>query len=107
MPRRALEDPPDGPAEPRAGLEGLDDERRSLVRQALKRLDRLDRRILLLTLVEGMTPREIAPLTGLEPDAVRSRKSRAVKAMTAHVKKMSRKRSWNHIGMSRQRPWER
>jgi len=40
-------------------------------------LNALDRRILLLTLIEGMNPRDIAPIVGLKADVVRTRKARA------------------------------
>jgi RNA polymerase sigma factor (sigma-70 family) len=66
-------------AEPREV--GLGEERRAQVRRALKHLNPLDRRILLLTLVDGMPPRVIAPIVGLTPELVRTRKSRAVKAV--------------------------
>jgi RNA polymerase sigma-70 factor (ECF subfamily) len=102
--REVLEDPPDRPAGPDRGFLGLDDDRQSLVREALGRLSQLDRRILILTLVEGMTPREISPIVGLGPEAVRTRKARAVKAITGHIKKLSRIRLRNHIGKSGPRP---
>jgi RNA polymerase sigma-70 factor (ECF subfamily) len=49
------------------------------VREELKQLDPTDRRILLLTLVEGLKPAEIADRLGLSAEVVRARKSRAVK----------------------------
>ncbi len=67
------------------------DERISLVRQALKRLDSIDRRILLLTLVEGMKPGEIARELGLKPDLVRQRKCRAVRKVIEQMRRLSRK----------------
>ena len=102
--REVLVDPPERPAELHASFAGFVDERRSLVGEALRRLKQLDRRILLLTLVEGMTPREISPIVGLGPEAVRTRKARAVKAITGHIKRLSRKRLRNHIGKSGPRP---
>lgn len=69
------------------------DERISLVRQTLNRLDSIDRRILVLTLVEGMKPGEIARELGLKPDLVRQRKCRAVKKVIEQVRKLSRKRA--------------
>lgn len=65
-------------------------ERAVLVRRALEALDSTDRRILLLTLVEGLKPGEIAVRLGLTPEVVRTRKSRAVKKTTEHVKRLSR-----------------
>jgi RNA polymerase sigma factor (sigma-70 family) len=66
-------------------------ERDALVRNALGALDSIDRRILLLTLVEGLKPGEIATRLGLTPDVVRTRKSRALKKATEHVEKLSRR----------------
>lgn len=105
--REVPDDPPDVPARPDRGLAGLDAHRRSLVREALGRLKPLDRRILLLTLVEGMTPREIAPLVGLKPEAVRTHKARAARAIAGHIKRLTRRRLLNHIGMSGRGPWAR
>ncbi len=103
--REVLDDPPDLPAEsPHGDLATLDEGRRSLVREALGRLKPLDRRILLLTLVEGMTPREMSPILGLAPEAVRTRKARAVKALMGRMKKVIRKRRLDHIGKSGLRP---
>ena len=62
----------------------------SLVRQALNWLHPTDRRILLLVLVEGLHPREVAHKLGLSPEAVRQRKSRAIKRVVEHLKKASR-----------------
>jgi RNA polymerase sigma factor (sigma-70 family) len=66
-------------------------ERRGLVQRALGALDSTDRRILLLTLVEGLKPREIATRLGLTSEVVRTRKSRALKEVTERVKKLSRR----------------
>ena len=66
-------------------------ERRALVRRALEHLKPLDRRILLLTLVDGMNPREIAPLVGLQPENVRTRKARAIKTISRVIANLSRK----------------
>ena len=77
------------------------DERISLVRQTLDRLDSIDRRILLLTLVEGMKPGEIANRLALKPDLVRQRKCRAVRRVMEEVRKLSRKRAEKpqaHVG---------
>lgn len=64
-----------------------DADRRSVVRECLTELNLLDRRILLLTLVEGMNPREIAPIVRLTPEVVRTRKSRAVQAVRERIAK--------------------
>ncbi len=65
-------------------------ERRTLVRSAINRLDSTDRKILLLTLVEGLKPAEISFQLGLTPEAVRTRKSRATKKVMAAMKRLSR-----------------
>ena len=54
-------------------------EESALVRRALSGLDLLDQRILLMTLIEGMKPGEIAPRLGISSENVRARKSRALK----------------------------
>jgi len=95
--RDVLLDPPDPPGEPVDNPVEFGDDRRSLVREALKGLPGLDRRILLLTLVEGMTPREISGIVSLAPGAVRTRKARAMKSVARRVRKMTRKRLWNYI----------
>jgi RNA polymerase sigma factor (sigma-70 family) len=61
-------------------------ERRQQVRDALKRLARDDRRILLFTLVDGLKPGEIAPRLGLTDEVVRARKSRALKRVIEFVR---------------------
>jgi RNA polymerase sigma factor (sigma-70 family) len=99
-----LTDPRARPAAVGSGPVDLDEQRRTLVRAALKRLDPLDRRILLLTLIEGLTPREIAPIVGLKPDTVRTRKARATRAVADDVNKLARKRRRYHIGTSRLEP---
>ena len=99
-----LEDPPDRPDETGGQWAGLDRERRGLVRKALGRLNALDRRILLLTLIEGMNPREIAPIVGLKPDVVRTRKARAVRIVADEIERTTRLRPPDHMGMSGPRP---
>jgi RNA polymerase sigma factor (sigma-70 family) len=53
-------------------------ERQLLVRRAVARLRPTDRLVLLLTLVDGLKPAEIAARLGLTPEVVRQRKCRAV-----------------------------
>jgi RNA polymerase sigma factor (sigma-70 family) len=65
-------------------------ERGALVRRALSGLDSTDRKILMLTLVEGLKPGEIAVQLGLTAEVVRTRKSRALKKMIERVKRLSR-----------------
>jgi len=67
-------------------------EQRRMVREALGRIDPRDRVILLLTLVEGMNPREIAPRVGLSPENVRTRKMRAIRQIAEELHKVSRKK---------------
>jgi len=71
-------------------------EQMHLVQRALQPLHPIDRRILLLTLVEGMKAGEIASRLALKPDCVRQRKSRAVRKVIEEVRKLSRKRPRNH-----------
>ena len=66
-------------------------ERMNLVHRALERLDSTDRKILLMTLVQGLKPSEIANQMNLTPEVVRQRKSRAVRKVIERIKKMSRK----------------
>jgi len=99
-----LDDPPDRPDETDGQWAGLDRERRGLVRKALARLNALDRRILLRTLVDGVHPREIAPIVGLKPDVVRTRKARAVRTAADEIERTTRNRPQDHIGMSGPRP---
>jgi RNA polymerase sigma-70 factor (ECF subfamily) len=65
--------------------------RHVLVRGALARLNRADRGILLLTLVDGLKPAEIASRLGLTAEVVRVRKSRALKKVVDRVSAMTRK----------------
>ena len=66
-------------------------QRVGFVRQALSRLDLTDRRILLMTLVDGLKPGEIGFALGLTSEVVRARKSRAVKKVVERVQKLLRK----------------
>jgi RNA polymerase sigma-70 factor (ECF subfamily) len=73
-------DPPEasliGQLDPEKSLENS--ERKNLAFRAIERLRPNDRKILRLTLVEGLKPREIAARLGLKPEVVRKRRSRAV-----------------------------
>jgi RNA polymerase sigma-70 factor (ECF subfamily) len=66
-------------------------ERLSAVNRALRQLDSTDRKILLLTLVEGSKPGEIAQQLRLTSEVVRTRKLRALRKITEIVKRMSRR----------------
>lgn len=97
---RSLEvprDPPALPADVDQDWAYFEDERRAAVRKAVGRLNTVDRRILLLTLVEGLKPREIAPVVGLSPEVVRTRKARAVRAVAEEVARLTRKPPRRHL----------
>jgi RNA polymerase sigma factor (sigma-70 family) len=69
-------------------------ERVRMVHQALEHLGQEDRKILLMTLVEGRKPAEIAAGLGLTSEVVRTRKLRALKKVADLIKKtMSRSRA--------------
>ena len=92
-------DPPDPPGdEPSQAV--LAAEYDALIRESLGRLKEVDRRILLLTLVEGLNPREIAPIVGLSAEMVRTHKSRAVKAVADEIEMRTRIRRLDHIRKS-------
>jgi RNA polymerase sigma-70 factor (ECF subfamily) len=65
-------------------------ERMDRVRRALVELGPEDRLVLLLTLVEGLRPREIAVRMGLSSEVVRKRKSRAVARLREAIERRSR-----------------
>jgi RNA polymerase sigma-70 factor (ECF subfamily) len=82
---RAARDLPAGPEASTADADAVLDERRraDAVRSVVRGFERIDRRILTLTLVDGLSAVEIAARVNLSPDAVRQRKSRAVKRVMA------------------------
>ena len=65
-------------------------ERALLVRHALAALDPLDRKILVLSIGAGLTSSEVGARVGLNSDAVRARKSRALKKTIERVRRLSR-----------------
>ena len=74
------------------GQENIEEaERKKIVLAAFQKLKPLDRRILFLTLSEGLNPREIAVELDMKPEYVRNRKSRALVAVRRTIKKMMRK----------------
>ena len=73
-----------------------EEERSSLVRRAVEQLEPIDRKILLMTLVDGLKPGRIAAELELTPEAVRTRKSRAVKKVIVMIEKLSRKDPRHH-----------
>src|SRR5262245_45191387 len=54
-------------------------DRKRRLQEAMGRLDPTDRRILALAVVEGRSSHEVAATLGLSAEAVRARKSRALK----------------------------
>ncbi len=80
---------------PAATSNGLDsDDRSRIVRRALQRLDPKDREILLLLLVEGLSPAAIGERLALNAEAVRQRKSRAIKRIRVAIAKKSESQRW-------------
>jgi RNA polymerase sigma-70 factor (ECF subfamily) len=67
-----------------------DRERRRLVREVMASLEPSDRRVLLLTLVENLRPREIAERLRVSPEVVRARKTRALRRFIDGVRALSR-----------------
>jgi RNA polymerase sigma-70 factor (ECF subfamily) len=65
-------------------------ERRQFVNLALASVPATDRRILMLTLVDGLKPAEIGARLGLNGEVVRARKSRALRKVIAYVRGLSR-----------------
>ena len=65
-------------------------ERQQFVTRALASVAATDRRILRLTLVDGLKPGEIAVRLGLTGEVVRARKSRALRRVIEYVKGLSR-----------------
>jgi len=65
-------------------------ERRDVVFDAIQGLKPVDRRILYLTLAEGLKPQEIALEMGLKAENIRLRKSRALKRVRRKLKIMTR-----------------
>jgi RNA polymerase sigma-70 factor (ECF subfamily) len=76
-------------------------QRQALVSRALARLNRADRGILLMTLVDGLKPGEIAYQLGLTAEVVRARKSRALKRVVERIDQLSRKRDQYHMSGGR------
>lgn len=68
-------------------------ERERMVRQALALVDETDRRIVLMTMVDGCKPGDIAERLGLSSEVVRQRKSRAIKKISEFVRTLSRSSS--------------
>ena len=67
-----------------------DAQRLRLVRRAMGQMAPDETRILLMTLVEGLKPGEIATELGLTPEVVRTRKLRAMRKIAELIRNMSR-----------------
>ena len=76
-------------ADPVEQLESL--ERQRLVRRELESFSVTDQQILLLSLVDGHSLAEVAQRLNLSHDAVRARKSRAIRKITKRFAHMSQK----------------
>ena len=87
---------PDLPVAAPEGESLEEEERSTLLRRGVEKLEPIDRRILLMTLVDGLKPGTIAVELGLTPEAVRTRKSRAVKKVIDMMEKLSRKGPQHH-----------
>ncbi|HEY2860278.1 MAG TPA: sigma-70 family RNA polymerase sigma factor [Terracidiphilus sp.] len=74
----------------------LHDREQSALR-AIESLDRIDRAILQMTLVDGLKPGAIADQLRLNPDVVRQRKLRATRRVTEFLRRESQKSSVVHI----------
>jgi RNA polymerase sigma-70 factor (ECF subfamily) len=61
-------------------------ERARALRAGLAQLDTDDRAVLMMTLVDGLKPGDIARRLGLSAEVVRTRKSRALKRLTEQVR---------------------
>jgi RNA polymerase sigma-70 factor (ECF subfamily) len=63
-------------------------ERARALRGGLAQLEANDRAVLVMTLVENLKPGDIAQRLGLTAEVVRARKSRALKRLTEHVRRV-------------------
>jgi RNA polymerase sigma factor (sigma-70 family) len=78
------------PVEPFADDDRADRDRQLLLARGLDAIAESDRTILMLTLVEGLKPGEIAQRMGLTSEVVRARKSRAQKRIVEALAALSR-----------------
>jgi RNA polymerase sigma-70 factor (ECF subfamily) len=82
--------------------QAVEDEQRSQrALHAISSLDRVDRDILLMTLVEGLKPGAIAERLGLSNDVVRQRKQRATRRVIDLVRPMSQNPPGGHFIVGR------
>jgi len=84
-----LEFPDDLPDLSSAASRVEEQQRESTALDVIASLDPLDRKILEMTLVEGLKPGVIAQRLGLSPDVVRQRKLRATRRVTESVRRQS------------------
>lgn len=75
---------------PQPGSPYEEKERTQIAQAAIGDLEPVDRRILLMILVDGLKAGEIAARIGLTADGVRQRKSRALKKLNALLRPLSR-----------------
>ncbi|UWZ84476.1 RNA polymerase sigma factor [Occallatibacter riparius] len=75
--------------------EEIDQENRAL--RAIENLDKLDRAILQMTLVDGLKPGVIATQLHINPDVVRQRKLRATRRVIDFLKRESQNSPGRHI----------
>jgi RNA polymerase sigma-70 factor (ECF subfamily) len=73
------------------------DEQRRLMTKALAALSAPDRQVLVMTLVEGLKPGEIAERIGASAEVVRTRKSRAIKRLLEELGLPSRNAPARHL----------
>ncbi len=66
-----------------------DQERETLAGEAIRSLDPADRGILNMLLIEGLETTEIARRLQIRPDAVRQRKSRAIRRIVDRIREMT------------------
>jgi len=71
--------------------------RRQLMAKALAALSAADRQVLLLTLVEGLKPGQIAQKLGVSADVARTRKSRALKRILEVIDTQSQNAPVRHF----------
>ena len=79
-------------------LESL--ERRRLLQRELESFSAIDRKILLLSLVDGHSLADVALKLNLSHDAVRARKSRAVRKITSKFAGLSQASVFRHLSLS-------
>lgn len=92
----SLEFPDDLPDLSSTTLQVEDQQRETLALAAIDSLDKIDRSILQLTLVDGLKPGAIAERLGLNPEVVRQRKLRATRKVIDFVRARSQKDSPIH-----------